>query len=79
MSEKTRRPPLRTDRNQCPTCSALFNSVAAFDKHRVAERKGTPYPRRCLDTSEMTARGMSVSRSGFWVTEAHPLRRRTAS
>lgn len=75
MPGTTQRLKLTGQRNQCPTCSALFNSVAAFHRHRVAKTPGTPYPRRCLDTSEMTARGMSVSRSGFWVTEAHPLRR----
>lgn len=56
------------DRNQCTGCGELFNSTAAFDKHRT----GTFHPpaRRCLTVTEMQAVGMTVNARGFWVTEA---------
>jgi hypothetical protein len=42
-------------RCECPACNQLFNSVFAFDAHRVgaAGAKG----RRCLTVAELTARG----------------------
>jgi hypothetical protein len=58
-------PRLAGDRNQCPTCSEFFNSVSAFDKHRVGEH--SPNTRRCLAPAEMIDRGMAVNRAGFWV------------
>lgn len=75
MPEGTKRPPLRGDRNQCPTCSALFNSTRAFAAHRVRVTPAAAYPRRCLTPEEMEAKGMAVNRGGFWLTEPHPLRR----
>jgi hypothetical protein len=61
---------LRGDHNQCPTCEEYFNSSHAFEKHRTGDfTKGL---RRCLTTDEMLARGMSVSSSGYWITQAKP-------
>jgi len=54
---------LSGDRNQCQTCKAYFNSVAAFDKHRT----GPFSARRCLDEASMLAKGMAKNGSGFWV------------
>lgn len=54
---------LRGDRNQCPSCSAYFNSTSAFEKHRIG-RFGID--RRCLSVDEMQARGMVLRADGFW-------------
>jgi hypothetical protein len=63
---------LRGDRNQCPSCNELFNSTAAFTKHRVGEF-GVPHdPRRCLKVSEMAAKGMAKNSEGWWVTALNP-------
>lgn len=63
-------------RNQCPTCGELFNSNAAFDKHRTGDY-GKALPggvysqnsRRCMSVEGMIAIGMAKASSGFWVTE----------
>ena len=56
---------LTGDRNQCPSCGLHFNSTAAFGKHRTGSFTG--FQRRCLTESEMLAKGMGKSKSGFWV------------
>jgi hypothetical protein len=43
----------------------VFNSTAAFDKHRV----GPFTARRCLSDDEMLAKGMGPNRYGRWVSE----------
>lgn len=59
-----RRPRLTGNRNQCPTCSKLFNSLWAFDKHRT----GTiGIDRRCMTAAEMQSTGMVLRADGFWV------------
>lgn len=63
------RPQLRGDQNQCPTCLELFNSVAAFDKHRTGRFGAPARPRRCLTAAQMLAAGMARNERGFWVTE----------
>ena len=60
---------LTGDRNQCPTCSRYFNSVRAFDKHRVGSFEAG---RRCLHPEEMLERGMVVGSDGFWRGSAMP-------
>lgn len=55
---------LSGDRNQCQVCKGYFNSVAAFDKHRVGPHGDG---RRCLDEAEMLAKGMARNGAGFWV------------
>ena len=69
------RPHLAGDRNQCPGCLELFNSLTAFDAHRTGAfgRLATagnyiPSTRRCLSEAEMVARGMSRNARGFWIT-----------
>ena len=56
---------LTKDRNQCPTCSELFNSTSAFDKHRTGTYD--PPQRRCLSVPEMATKGMVKNSYGFWV------------
>lgn len=51
-------------RNQCGGCRVFFNSVTAFDKHRIGEYG---VDRRCMTVDEMTAKGMSVNEAGYWI------------
>lgn len=74
------RPALSGDRNQCPTCLELFNSVTAFDAHRTGaygrtDPSGTYVAptRRCLSSDEMRARGMSRNARGFWITRVREI------
>ena len=55
---------LRGDRNQCAACGLLFNSTAAFDKHRTGEHANNG--RRCLTPDEMHSKGMVRRNDGFW-------------
>jgi len=73
------RPKLTGDRNQCPSCGEVFNSSAAFDRHRVPSQPGKPYPRRCLTADEMDAQGMVRNAAGFRVTQLMPWRPAFAS
>jgi hypothetical protein len=59
--------PLKGNRTQCQGCYEYFNSLSAFEWHRV----GTfmPNTRRCLKPEEMTELGMSLNQAGFWITE----------
>ena len=56
----------------CRGCDEHFNSVHAFDRHRVWD---APTVRRCLTADEMAGSGMSVNSSGFWITEPRPKHR----
>lgn len=56
---------LTGQRNQCPSCGELFNSNAAFDRHRTGV---FGVDRRCMTVPEMRARGMAKNASGWWVT-----------
>lgn len=56
---------LNGDHNQCAGCGQYFNSSNAFDKHRTGEHAGGN--RRCLTADEMTARGMALNKTGWWV------------
>ncbi|MBC8638280.1 hypothetical protein IAG25_15780 [Caballeronia sp. EK] len=65
---------LSGDRNQCSDCSLLFNSSAAFDKHRTS-RIGVyegEQARRCMTRSEMELSGMALNQAGFWVNHRQP-------
>jgi len=64
----TRRRRLTGHRCLCRGCDEHFNSVRAFDRHRVW---GSLTVRRCLTTGEMVGTGMSVNSSGFWITKTH--------
>ena len=50
----------------CAACNESFNSVPAFEKHRVGSHKGT---RRCLTAGEMYEKGMRENADGYWITE----------
>jgi hypothetical protein len=54
-------------RCRCCGCGGYFNSVTAFDMHRVGR---FPDQRRCLGAEGMTALGMVRNGAGFWITEA---------
>ena len=58
------------DRNQCPGCRELFNSSAAFDKHRTGD---FGKDRRCMTKDEMFGRKMDINSAGYWVTALNPL------
>lgn len=60
---------LSGDRNQCPGCGLLFNSTAAFDKHRTGKHG---IDRRCMTPAEMVADGMVIRDDGFWRGSAMP-------
>ena len=58
------------DRNQCAACGELFNSSAAFDKHRTGE---FGKDRRCMTIKEMTDKKMAKNGHGYWVTALNPM------
>jgi hypothetical protein len=62
---------LRGDRNECPTCGALFDTSEAFDAHRVGNfaTRSKPNTRRCLSATEMHYAGFRQNRDGFLLTE----------
>ena len=62
---------LTGDHNECAGCGELFNSTAAFDRHRTGSFgfHGKGVTRRCLTPAEMLAKGMSKNATGWWVTE----------
>jgi hypothetical protein len=67
--KKVRR--LTGSRCLCRGCGQLFNSVTAFDRHRVDDRTRLPIvTRRCLTPAEMQHIGMSLNSAEFWITEA---------
>jgi hypothetical protein len=64
----------------CPACAEVFNSVTAFDAHRVGPYRQFWEPptapnRRCLSVREMVAGSMSRNARGYWVTETRAERR----
>jgi hypothetical protein len=63
---------LTGQRNECPVCRELFNSNAAFTKHRVGSYEDDT--RRCRTPLEMKERGMTVNRAGYWITSTRPSR-----
>ncbi len=57
----------------CRACGELFNSTAAFDKHRIGSSRQLREPatapdRRCRTVEEMRAVGMATNARGRWVT-----------
>jgi hypothetical protein len=50
----------------CRNCGEYFNSIRAFDRHRIGAYLSD---RRCLSGGEMRDNGMSVNKSGFWITK----------
>jgi hypothetical protein len=61
----------------CRACGELFNSEAAFDRHRTGPFRQLREPpnapdRRCLSGDEMLAKGMARNARGRWVTALNP-------
>lgn len=50
----------------CRGCNEHFNSVYAFDRHRIW---ASPTVQRCLTHEEMVGKGMTINSSGFWITK----------
>lgn len=61
-------------RCECPTCGECFNSVHAFEIHRV---ECLDYGRRCLNKMEMLAKGMVENDGGYWVSSLREVKRDT--
>jgi len=49
---------------KCGACKEYFNSVGAFDMHRISLRGGG---RSCKPTKLMLGEGMSKNEAGYWV------------
>ncbi len=64
--------PLTGNRTECPTCRECFNSVSAFDRHRVGTYDNPRKPRRCLRVPQMVAKGFKVNAKGFWIRGKRP-------
>ena len=55
-------------RCQCPTCEEYFNSVVAFDRHRVFDDPKKPdWTTRHCDTSKLVKNA-----AGYWCIELMP-------
>jgi hypothetical protein len=67
-------PRLTGSRCVCRGCGQCFNSIFAFDLHRV----GKPEARRCLSNDEMVEAGMTRNAGGFWVSRVMPTHRARA-
>jgi hypothetical protein len=63
-------------RCECGACHQRFNSVSAFDIHRIGLYG---VDRHCRESGEMVAIGMRQNEQGFWIErprgEAHQKRR----
>ena len=55
---------LTSSRCLCRGCNEYFNSVYAFDKHRV----GVGGERRCMTQGDMNLKGFEKNQAGFWTT-----------
>ncbi len=55
---------LRGAHCRCSVCGLEFNSLTAFDCHRTGEWLA----RGCIPINAMAAKGMRLSRSGWWVS-----------
>ena len=52
-------------RCQCSACGLYFNSLAAFDLHRIGTYKLDT--RGCLSEASLQASGARLNESGYWV------------
>ena len=71
---------LTGSRCRCSACGEVFNSLSAFDGHRVGPYRQFRDPidapdRRCLAVAEMFRKGMERNARGFWVTETRAKRK----
>lgn len=56
-------------RNYCPRCGEDFNSLNAFDRHRVGRHNapaGSKRARRCLTETELVEAGLHRDAYGRW-------------
>lgn len=62
---------LTKDRNECPSCGALFETSEAFDAHRIGDfaSGSKPNTRRCMTAAEMEESGFRANRDGFLLSE----------
>ncbi len=65
-SDKHPKLKLKGKRNQCCSCGKGFNSLSAFEKHRLGN---FGIDRRCATTDGMLEMGMFLPDIGFWVSE----------
>lgn len=63
---------LTGNRCRCMACLEYFNSISAFDRHRVGNWEGSGMNRRCRGVSEMIEREWQKNKTGFWVEKARP-------
>lgn len=71
---------LTGSRCRCGGCGEVFNSLSAFDAHRVGPYRQWWEPvaapdRRCLTAEQMAAKGMALNVRGYWVTETRAARK----
>ena len=46
----------------CRACGEVFNSLSAFDRHRIGK-----YPnKQCLTAEELTEKGWKQNTKGYW-------------
>lgn len=51
----------------CTGCHDYFNSVSSFDRHRAGDWMNRGANRRCRTAEELTAKGWSRNKRGFWI------------
>lgn len=61
------RPRLSGNRCRCTACGEYFNSVSAFDRHRLGSYQNRGGQRRCRTWRELRSLGWAVSAAGFWI------------
>jgi|JI10StandDraft_1071094.scaffolds.fasta_scaffold12737_10 hypothetical protein len=65
-------------RCQCAECGEYFNSVGAFDKHRIHRVEKKPVYPYCLSPDGMLLSGMVKNASGYWCSSANTFSRGAA-
>lgn len=65
-------------RCQCAECGEYFNSVAAFDKHRIHKVDNKPVYPYFLSVEGMGLSGMIKNDSGYWCGSANTFNRGAA-
>ena len=58
-------------RCQCRECGEYFNSVGAFDKHRIHRVDNKPVYPYCLSIEGMGLSGMVQNSAGYWCSSAN--------
>lgn len=65
-------------RCQCRECGEYFNSVGAFDKHRIHRVDKKPVDPYCLNREGMALSGMVENAAGYWCVSAYTFNRGAA-